>query len=120
MAEDGRLEAARAALARVPGRRGRATTIRGRARAGRAGAATLVGFGAILLWSALALYLQALMPWNPSMLAAAIGLPVAFLLINDLVVMPTEEAMLRRLHRQEFDAYASRVRRWFGRRAVTR
>ena len=51
------------------------------------------------------------------MLAAAIGLPAAFWLINDLVVMPTEEAMLRRLHPGEFDAYASRVRRWFGRRA---
>jgi hypothetical protein len=24
--------------------------------------------------------------------------------------------MLRRLHPEEFDAYASRVRRWFGRR----
>ena len=28
------------------------------------------------------------------------------------------EAMLRRLHPEEFDAYTSRVRRWFGRRAV--
>ena len=37
--------------------------------------------------------------------------------INDLVVMPTEEAMLRRLHPEEFDAYAARVNRWFGRRA---
>ena len=80
----------------------------------------LVAMVQFLLWSALALYLQAFMPWNPSMLAAAIGLPVAFWLINDLVVMPTEEAMLRRLHRPEFDAYASRVRRWFGRRPVTR
>ena len=58
----------------------------------------LVAMVQFLLWSALALYLQAFMPWNPSMLAAAIGLPVAFWLINDLVVMPTEEAMLRRLH----------------------
>jgi protein-S-isoprenylcysteine O-methyltransferase Ste14 len=32
--------------------------------------------------------------------------------------MPTEEAMLRRLHPDEFDGYAARVNRWFGRRAV--
>jgi protein-S-isoprenylcysteine O-methyltransferase Ste14 len=76
----------------------------------------LVAMVQFLLWSALALYLQAFTPWNPVMLAAAIGLPVAFFLVNDLVVMPTEEAMLRRLHPEEFDAYASRVRRWFGRR----
>jgi protein-S-isoprenylcysteine O-methyltransferase Ste14 len=77
----------------------------------------MVQFG---LWSALALYLQAFMPWNPWMLAAAIGLPVAFYLLNDLVVMPSEEAMLRRLHPEEFDAYARRVPRWFGRRAFLR
>ena len=52
------------------------------------------------------------------MLAAAIGLPVSFWLINDLVVMPTEEAMLRRLYPADFDAYAARVNRWFGRRAA--
>jgi protein-S-isoprenylcysteine O-methyltransferase Ste14 len=68
-----------------------------------------------LLWSALALFLQAFMPWNPIMLAAAFGLPVAFYLINDRIVMPTEEEMLRRLHPEDFDAYASMVRRWFGR-----
>ena len=32
-----------------------------------------------LLWSALALYLQAFVPWRPLMLAAAFGLPVAVL-----------------------------------------
>jgi protein-S-isoprenylcysteine O-methyltransferase Ste14 len=74
----------------------------------------MVQFG---LWSVLALYLQIFMPWNPWMLAAAIGLPVAFYVVNDLVVMPSEEAMLRRLHPEEFDAYARRVPRWFGRRA---
>jgi protein-S-isoprenylcysteine O-methyltransferase Ste14 len=68
-----------------------------------------------LLWSALALFLQAFTPWNPLMLAAAIALPVAFYWINDRVVMPTEEAMLRNLHPEEFDAYARKVRRWFGR-----
>jgi protein-S-isoprenylcysteine O-methyltransferase Ste14 len=31
--------------------------------------------------------------------------------------MPTEEAMLRRLHPEAFDAYAKRVRRWIGRMA---
>ncbi|MGO9742672.1 MAG: methyltransferase family protein [Roseiarcus sp.] len=71
-----------------------------------------------LLWSALALYLQAFTPWNPILLAAAVGLPLAFFLINDRIVMPVEEAMLRRLHPQEFDAYALTVRRWFGRRAA--
>ena len=79
----------------------------------------LVAMVQFLLWSALALYLQIFMPWNPTMLAAALGLPVAFYLVNDLVVMPSEEAMLRRLHPAEFDAYAKRVRRWFG-RPVTR
>ena len=73
----------------------------------------MVQFG---LWSALALYLQMFLPWRPMMLAAALGLPLAFFLINNIVVMPTEEAMLRRLHPHEFDAYARNVRRWFGRR----
>jgi len=71
-----------------------------------------------LLWSALAFYLQAFAPWRPTMLAAAILLPALFFLVNDRVVMPTEEAMLRRLHPDEFEAYASRVRRWLGRRAA--
>jgi len=71
-----------------------------------------------LLWSALALFLQAFTPWNPMMLAAAFGLPVAFYWINDRIVMPTEEAMLRKLHPEDFDAYAGRVRRWFGRYRV--
>jgi protein-S-isoprenylcysteine O-methyltransferase Ste14 len=76
----------------------------------------LVAMAQSLLWSALALYLQIFLPWRPIMLAAALGLPLAFFLINEIVVMPTEEAMLRRLHSQEFDAYAANVRRWFGRR----
>jgi protein-S-isoprenylcysteine O-methyltransferase Ste14 len=70
-----------------------------------------------LLWSALAFYLQAFAPWRPTMLAAAILLPALFFLVNDRVVMPTEEAMLRRLHPEAFDAYAKRVRRWIGRMA---
>jgi protein-S-isoprenylcysteine O-methyltransferase Ste14 len=68
-----------------------------------------------LLWSALALLLQAFLPWSPMLLAAAFGLPVIFYLVNDRIVMPTEEAMLRNLHPEAFDAYALRVRRWFGR-----
>jgi protein-S-isoprenylcysteine O-methyltransferase Ste14 len=75
----------------------------------------LVALLQFLLWSALALYLQIFLPWRPVMLAAALGLPVAFFFINEIVVMPAEESMLRRLHPQEFDVYASRVRRWFGR-----
>ena len=71
-----------------------------------------------LLWSALAFYLQALAPWRPAMLAAAILLPALFFLVNDRVVMPTEEAMLRRLHPEEFDAYCQRVRRWIGRKSA--
>lgn len=67
-----------------------------------------------LLWSALALLLQSVFPWSMTLLAAAFGLPLAFYLINDLIVMPTEEAMLRKLHPAEFDAYAAHVRRWFG------
>ena len=69
-----------------------------------------------LLWSALAFYVQAFIPWNWPLLVAAIGVPVAFYLINDLVVMPSEEAMLRKLHPEEFDAYAAKVNRWVGRK----
>jgi protein-S-isoprenylcysteine O-methyltransferase Ste14 len=72
-----------------------------------------------LLWSALAFYLQSVTPWKPGMLAAAILVPLGFYLVNDIVVMPTEEAMLRRLYPQEFDAYVARVNRWFGRRAAS-
>lgn len=75
---------------------------------------TMVQF---LLWSILALYVQIFVPLNAMLLAAAFGVPLAFYAINDLVVMPTEEAMLRRLHPDEFDAYAASVNRWFGRRA---
>ena len=70
-----------------------------------------------LLWAALGAYVQAFAPWSAGLMAALIGAPLGFYLINDLVVMPTEEAMLRRLHPDEFDAYAARVNRWFGRRA---
>jgi len=71
-----------------------------------------------LMWSALGLYLQMFAPWSPLLLAAIVGVPLGFFLINDRVVMPTEEAMLRRLHPDEFDAYTARVNRWFGRRAA--
>ena len=70
-----------------------------------------------LLWAALALYLLALGPWRWTLAIAAIGLPAFFFLVNDRVVMPSEEAMLRGLHPVEYDAYAARVRRWFGRKA---
>jgi len=69
-----------------------------------------------LLWAALAFYLLALGPWRWTLAIAAIGLPALFFLVNDRIVMPTEEAMLRKLHPEEYDAYAARVRRWFGRR----
>ena len=70
-----------------------------------------------LLWAALAFYLLALGPWRWTLATAAIGLPALFFFVNDRVIMPTEEAMLRKLHRDEYDAYAARVRRWFGRKA---
>ncbi len=69
-----------------------------------------------LLWAALGLYVQAFAPFSLLLWVAVIGAPLGFYLINDLVVMPTEEAMLRRLHPTEFDAYAARVNRWVGRR----
>ena len=78
--------------------------------------ATFIGFGAVALWSALALYLQCFAPWSPRLLAAAFGLPLLFFLVNDRIVMPSEEAMLRRLHPEAFEAYARRTRRWFGQR----
>jgi protein-S-isoprenylcysteine O-methyltransferase Ste14 len=70
-----------------------------------------------LLWAALALYLLALGPWRWALAVAAIGLPALFFLVNDRIVMPTEEGMLRKLHPEEYDAYAARVRRWFGLKA---
>jgi len=69
-----------------------------------------------LLWAALAFYLLALGPWRWTLAVAAVGLPALFYFVNDRAIMPTEEAMLRKLHPQEFDAYAARVRRWFGRK----
>ena len=71
-----------------------------------------------LLWAALAFYLLALGPWRWTLAAAAIGVPALFFFVNDRIVMPTEEAMLRNLHPKEYDAYAARVRRWFGRKAA--
>ena len=67
------------------------------------------------LWSALALYLQAFEPWRPLMLGAALILPVAFYLLNDWLVMPSEEAMLAELHPEAYAGYKTQVRRWFGR-----
>jgi protein-S-isoprenylcysteine O-methyltransferase Ste14 len=77
-----------------------------------------VAMAQFLLWSALALYLQAYEPFQPALVAAAFGLPLIFFLINDWVVMPSEEAMLRRLHPDAYEAYARRVRRWIGRKAA--
>ena len=68
-----------------------------------------------LIWSALALYIQIFRPWSPGLVGAALVLPAAFFLINDRIVMPVEEAMLRSLHPEAFETYARRVRRWFGR-----
>lgn len=76
----------------------------------------LLAMAQFLLWAALAFYLQLFAPWRPLMLAAAILLPTLFFFVNDRIVMPTEEAMLRRLHPEAFDAYARRVRRWIGRK----
>lgn len=71
-----------------------------------------------LLWSALALYLQAFEPIQLKLVAVAILPPLFFFVINDRVVMPAEEKMLRDLHPDAFDAYARRVRRWIGWRAA--
>jgi protein-S-isoprenylcysteine O-methyltransferase Ste14 len=72
-----------------------------------------------LMWSALALYLQAYEPFQLKLVAVAILAPLIFFAINDIVVMPAEEKMLRKLHPEAFDAYARRVRRWIGWRAAT-
>ncbi len=69
-----------------------------------------------LVWSALGVYVAMFEPFSALLWVAVIAAPLGFFLINDLVVMPAEEAMLRRLHGAEFDAYAARVNRWFGRR----
>lgn len=82
----------------------------------------LVAMIQFLLWSSLMLYLQAYEPFRLTLVIAACGLPLLFFAINDRLVMPSEEAMLRRLYPQAYEAYARRVRRWIGRRAppVTR
>ena len=70
-----------------------------------------------LLWSALGLYVQAYAPFSALLWVAVVGAPLGFFFVNDRVVMPSEEAMLRRLHgATDYDAYAARVNRWFGRR----
>ena len=69
-----------------------------------------------LAWSALAFYLQAFEPWRPVMLLAALALPVGFYLLNDWVVMPSEEAMLADLHPDAYAVYKTTVNRWFGRK----
>lgn len=74
-----------------------------------------VAFVQFCLWGLLALYLQAWQPWNLQLLAAAFGLPLAFFLINDIIVMPAEERCLRNLKAEAFQAYAKQTRRWFGR-----
>jgi protein-S-isoprenylcysteine O-methyltransferase Ste14 len=77
-----------------------------------------LAMGQFLLWALLGLYLQTFAPWSPLLLAAVVGVPLGFFLVNDRVVMPTEEAMLRKLHPDAFDAYAARVNRWVGRRGA--
>jgi protein-S-isoprenylcysteine O-methyltransferase Ste14 len=76
-----------------------------------------LAFAQFLVWSALGIYVQLFEPFSALLWLAVIGAPLGFFLINDFVVMPTEEAMLRRLHGEAFDVYAARVNRWFGRRA---
>ena len=75
-----------------------------------------LAFVQFLLWSVLALYLQTFEPSRPLMTGAALVLPVAFFLVNDWLVMPSEEAMLAQLHPAAYPIYALRVRRWFGRK----
>ena len=67
----------------------------------------------------MAFYVQMFQPFSAMLWVAVVGAPLGFFLINDLVVMPTEEAMLSRLHGEAFDAYAARVNRWFGRGGLT-
>ena len=67
-----------------------------------------------LLWSALGVFAQFFAPAGGMLWLAVIGAPLGFFLVNEFGVMPSEEAMLRRLHGAEFDAYAARVHRWFG------
>ncbi len=75
-----------------------------------------LAFVQFLAWSALAFYLQAFEPWRPLMLIAAIALPVGFYVLNDWIVMPSEEAMLADLHPEAYRAYKATVNRWLGRK----
>lgn len=70
-----------------------------------------------LVWSALAFWLQAHLPFSIVLTGAAILLPLAFWLVNERLVMPTEEAALARLHGEgAYAEYAARTNRWFGRK----
>jgi protein-S-isoprenylcysteine O-methyltransferase Ste14 len=77
-----------------------------------------LAFAQFLLWSALALYLQAFEPWRPLLVVAAFALPALFFVLNDRIVMPSEEAKLAELHPAQWTDYCARVNRWFGRRAA--
>lgn len=72
------------------------------------------------IWSALLIFLQALAPAAPLILALTIALPVLFFLITDRVIITREDAALRAVHHEAFDAYANSVGRWIGRRRGAR
>jgi protein-S-isoprenylcysteine O-methyltransferase Ste14 len=69
------------------------------------------------LWSLLLLRGALLAPISLVLILAATLIPVGHFLSIDRLVIPNEEAALRRVHPEAFAAYARRVNRWFGRRA---
>jgi protein-S-isoprenylcysteine O-methyltransferase Ste14 len=69
-----------------------------------------------LVWSALLLFLESRAPVEPIILALTVALPALFFLITDRVIITREDAALRTVHPEAFDAYAESVGRWFGRK----
>lgn len=67
-------------------------------------------------WSALLLRSASQTPHPSALVAAAALLLVGHFLSIDRLVIPNEEAALKRRHKEAFADYSRRVNRWFGRR----
>ncbi len=67
-----------------------------------------------LAWAAMFFWVQSFTSFNALICVIALAVPVVFYAVNEIKIMPSEEATLRRLHGAAFDAYAAKVSRWFG------
>lgn len=67
-----------------------------------------------LFWSLILLRGAIVPPADPLLFASALLIPVGHFLSIDKLIIPNEEAALKRVHPEAFAAYASRVNRWLG------